>query len=57
MTMSMEQSVECLAEDTEVLGENLPTLLDTGSNLDRMGEKPTTNRLSYGAACISVRPV
>jgi hypothetical protein len=25
MTMSAEQLVECLAEETEVLGENLPS--------------------------------
>jgi hypothetical protein len=49
-----------LAGETEVLGENLsqryfypsqnPTWPDPGLNLGRSGGKPTTNRLSYGAA-------
>jgi hypothetical protein len=50
-----------LAEETEVLGENLPraTLLttnltwrDPGSNPGRRGGKPATNRLSYGMALL-----
>jgi hypothetical protein len=58
--ISVEQSVEWeLAGETEVLGENLPsaTLSTTNptwpepcSNPDRRGEKPATNRLSYGTA-------
>jgi hypothetical protein len=46
-----------LAGETEVLGENLPTLSttnptrpDPGLNPGRRGGKPATNRLSYGAA-------
>jgi hypothetical protein len=49
-----------LAGETEVLGENLPqrhfcpsqnpTWPDPGLNPGRRGGKPTTNRLSYGAA-------
>jgi hypothetical protein len=60
MMMSVEQSVECeLAGETKVLGESLPNTIlsttnptwpDPGSNPDRRGEKPETNRLSYGAA-------
>jgi hypothetical protein len=53
--------MECrLAGETEVLWENLPqrhfgpsqnpTLPDPVLNPDRRGGKPTTNRLSYGAA-------
>jgi hypothetical protein len=53
--------MECrLAEETEVLGENLPqrhfcplqnpTWPDPGLNPGRRGGKPATNRLSYGAA-------
>jgi hypothetical protein len=59
--MIVEKQMECrLAEETEVLGENLsqrhfcpsqnPTWLDPGLNPGRRGAKPTTNRLSYGAA-------
>jgi hypothetical protein len=59
--MIVEKQMECrLARETEVLGENLPqrhfrplqnpTLPDPGLNPDRRGEKPATNRLSYGAA-------
>jgi hypothetical protein len=53
--MSMEQSMEWeLAGETEVLGENLPQChfvyhkskwFDLGSNPDRRGGKPATNRL------------
>jgi hypothetical protein len=54
--------MECrLAEETEVLGENLlqrhfcpsqnPTWPDPGLNPGRRGGKPATNRLSYGAVC------
>jgi hypothetical protein len=49
-----------LAGETEVLGENLPqryfcpsqnpTWPDPGLNPGRRGRKPTTNRMSYGAA-------
>jgi hypothetical protein len=53
--------MECrLAEETEVLGENLPqrhfcpsqnpTWPDPGLKPGRRGGKPATNRLSYGAA-------
>jgi hypothetical protein len=60
MRVIVEQLVEWrLAGETEVLGENLPQrhfvhhkfhLPDPGSNPDRSGGKPATNRLSYGAA-------
>jgi hypothetical protein len=57
--------MECrLAGETEVLGENLPqrhfcpsqnlTWPDPGLNPGRRGGKPTTNRLSYGAAHTSI---
>jgi hypothetical protein len=58
--MKMENLVEWrLAEETEVLGENLPSVTlsttnptwpDPGANPDRRGGKPVTHRLSYGAA-------
>jgi hypothetical protein len=59
--MIVEKQMECrLAGETEVLGENLPqrhfwpsqnpTWPDPGLNPGRRGEKPATNRLSYGAA-------
>jgi hypothetical protein len=55
--------MECrLAGETEVLGENLPqrnfcpsltpTWPDPVLNPGRRGGKPTTNRLSYGAASV-----
>jgi hypothetical protein len=55
--------MECrLAGETEVLGENLPqrhfcpsqnsTLPDPVLNPGRRRGKPTTNRLSYGAALL-----
>jgi hypothetical protein len=57
----VEKQMECrLAREAEVLGKNLPqrhfcpsqnpTLPDPGWKPDRRGGKPTTNRLSYGAA-------
>jgi hypothetical protein len=59
--MIVEKQMKCkLAEETEVLGENLPqrhfcpsqnpTWLDPGLNPARRGGKPATNRLSSGAA-------
>jgi hypothetical protein len=59
--MIVEKQMECrLAEETEVLGENLPqrhfcpsqnpTWPDPGLNPGRRGGKLATNRLSYGAA-------
>jgi hypothetical protein len=60
MMMIVEQLVEWrLAGETEVRGENLPSAIlsttnptwpDRGSNMDRRGGKPETNRLSYGVA-------
>jgi hypothetical protein len=61
MMMSVEQSVELLARETEVLGRNLshaalsttnPTCSDPGSNPGRRCGKPATNRLSYGTAAL-----
>jgi hypothetical protein len=59
--MIVEKQMEGrLAEETEVLGENLPhrhfcpshnpTWPDPGLKLGRRGGKSATNRLSYGAA-------
>jgi hypothetical protein len=60
--MIVEKQMECrlCMGNREVLGENLPqphfcpsqnpTWPDPGLNMGRRGEKPATNRLSYGAA-------
>jgi hypothetical protein len=58
--MIVKQSVECeLAGETEVLGQNLPQghfvyhkshMTWPGLELGSRGEKPATNRLSYGTA-------
>jgi hypothetical protein len=57
--MSVEQSVERLAGETEVFGENHlsaalsttnPTRLDPGSNQGRCCGMPANNRLSYDKA-------
>jgi hypothetical protein len=49
------------AGETEVLGENLPsatlsttnpTCKDPGANPGLRGERPATNRLSHGTACV-----
>jgi hypothetical protein len=60
MTMSVEQSLEWeLAGETEILGENLPSVTlfttnptwpDLGSIPGRNDGKPETNRLSYDTA-------
>jgi hypothetical protein len=63
--MIVEKQMECrLAKETEVSGENLlqlhfcpsqnPTLLDLGLNPGHHGGKPATNRLSYGAALVTM---
>jgi hypothetical protein len=63
--MIVEKQLECrLAGETEVLGENLPqrhlcpsqnpTWPDPGLNRGRRGGKSATNRLSYGAADMTV---
>jgi hypothetical protein len=50
--------------ETEVLGENLPsatlsttnpTWIDPGANPVLRGEKPATNRLSHGTACLKIK--
>jgi hypothetical protein len=50
----MQKLVEWLAEETEVLGENLPQCRfvhhKPHANPGRRGGKPATNRLSYGMA-------
>jgi hypothetical protein len=62
--MIVEKQMGCrLARETEVLGENLPqryfcpsqnpTWPDPVLNPGRRGEKPETNRLSYGEASVS----
>jgi hypothetical protein len=55
--MIVEKQMECrLAGETEALGETLPqrhfcpSQNPTWPDPGRRGEKPTTNRLSYGAA-------
>jgi hypothetical protein len=45
MMMSVEQSVECLAGETDVV-HHKPIFSDQG----RRGGKPATNRLRYGTA-------
>jgi hypothetical protein len=54
MMMSVEQSVEWVAGETEVLGENLLQCRfvhhKPQMNPGRRGEKPGTNRLNYSKA-------
>jgi hypothetical protein len=60
MMLSVEQSVECLAGETDMLGEKTcpsatlstinPTLPEPGFNPGLRGGKPATNRLSYSMA-------
>jgi hypothetical protein len=66
MMMSVEQSVECLAGETEILEKTFPnaalstsnrTSPDPGSNPGRRGGKPATNRLNYGTAKASALKV
>jgi hypothetical protein len=38
--MSLEQSVKCLAEETEVLGENLPSAALSITNSNGLGPGP-----------------
>jgi hypothetical protein len=57
MRVTVEQLVEWrLAGETEVLGENLPQrhFVHHKSHMTRprLGGKPATNRLSYGAATV-----
>jgi hypothetical protein len=65
VNMSMENLVEWwLAEETEVLGENLPQyhsvhhkshMIWPAANPDRSDGKPVTNHLSYGTAIYFVK--
>jgi hypothetical protein len=58
MAMSVEQSVEFLARETEVLGEDVPQCgfvhhkshMTAGSNSGRRGGEAATNRLSHSTA-------
>jgi hypothetical protein len=59
--MMMEKLVECLAEETEALGENLaqccfvhhkPHMLCPDANPGSRSGKPENNRLSYGTATL-----
>jgi hypothetical protein len=60
MMMSVEQSVECLAGEIVILGENLPsadlsttnpTWPDLGLNLGHCGGMLATNCYSHGTPC------
>jgi hypothetical protein len=62
MMMSVEQSVEWVAGETEVLGEKLPQcrFVHHKSHMSRPGlepGKPATNRLSYGTASDITTPL
>jgi hypothetical protein len=61
--MMMEKLVERLAGETEALGENLPQcyfvhhkphMRCPDANPGSRGEKPASNRLSYGTALIYI---
>jgi hypothetical protein len=61
MTMIVEQSVDCLAGETKVLGENLPQaafsnhkshMTRPGLEPGRLGWKPEPNRQSYNTASV-----